>query len=490
MAGLALLIGCAPGSALLTGKSSTGGNSLSCTDCHSGETTSTYGLDVLSAKAQYYGGSGHYNGPRIFEPAGSAELYISDGSNSMYCNGGDPGGCSKCHTDQGFVALVGNWSGTQVNVPAASQPGCFTCHAPHETGDFTLRTQAPVALVDGVTTYDMGKGNLCVKCHQARTKASSGVTATNTSFVIGFGALIAGSPYPAPADPTKAPPNLQRWSSSSGSHHGPQADFIEGVDNWKYTGKTDYVASPHLSATDSCVTCHMYGPTTGRLGGNLSIGGHGTYLNGAVHGSPVDFVAQCQTCHKTGGTGAVWPTVVTATTFQSSGHTSGDIDGDLSTDDILVEIDHLKKKLLTYFGNSANFLDITYNVTLDSNLKISAYGAFSISASSNGHAPVTTLPTPISPRSDYTPGGVPGDTQGWHKDWEFNGFTPLVGVTSVLAYPALNKWQSQSLWNFKYFMEDKSEGIHNPTFAARILFDALKNLQDNGVGGITLGTRP
>ena len=477
LAAFAFLAACQPGSLA----SSTD----ACMECHSGDTD--IGNKILAAKAQY-DFSGHFAGPRVLEPAGSAEMFIAEGSNAMYCNNGDPNGCSKCHTDQGFVASLTN-GGANTQVPAASQPGCFTCHAPHENEDilFPVRKQTSVSLVDGLTTFNKGTGNLCAICHQARTKASSGVTATNNSADSGFAALIAGSPYAITAT-TTAPKVLQVWRSSSGPHHGPQADFLTGSNHWpdpallpgSYFGASQHYST--LMAPDACATCHMYGPQSGRLGGDLSMGGHGMYLDGEVHGSPVDLVAQCKTCHVSGGVGNPWPTEVTATTFESSDHTVGDIDGDSSTDDILVEIDHLKKKLLTYFGESANFLNITY--TLDG---AKNYTAYSIAAAADGQAPVTDLSG-----SDYLPGG-PGDEQGWHRDWEFNAFTPTsvdFGVTSILAYPALTKWQSESLWNFKFFMEDRSAGIHNPRFAAQILFDAIKHLNDNITSDITLGARP
>jgi hypothetical protein len=471
---LALLAACKPATVSDTG---------SCTECHSGDTD--LGNKVLAAKAQYEY-SGHFAGPRVLEPAGSAEIFIAEGSNAMYCNGGDPGGCSKCHTDQGFVASLAN-GGVNINVPAASQPGCFTCHAPHETGNFTVRTQVSVLLVDGTTTFNKGKGNLCVICHQARTKASAGVTATNNSAISGFASLISGSPYSITPS-TSAPKVLQRWSSSSGPHHGPQADFLMGTNFWKDPAllPTDFIGAgqhyTNLMAPDGCATCHMYEPETGRLGGNLSMGGHGKYLNGAVHGSLVELVSQCKTCHVSGGVGDPWPSAVTATTFDSSDHTVGDIDGDGSTDDILVEIEHLKKKLLTYFGESSNFLSITY--ALDGS---KSYTGYSIAAASDGQAPVTNLGG-----LDYVPGTVLGDEQGWHRDWEFNGYSPPsvdYGLTTVLAYPVLTKWQSESFWNFKFFMEDRSAGVHNPTFAAQILYDAIKHLNDNGTA-IGLGVRP
>ncbi|MDH3215639.1 MAG: hypothetical protein OEN01_05000 [Candidatus Krumholzibacteria bacterium] len=44
---------------------------------------------------------------------------------------------------------------------------CFTCHAPHSNGNFSLRVTAPQTLQNGVS-HDIKKGNICVACHQAR----------------------------------------------------------------------------------------------------------------------------------------------------------------------------------------------------------------------------------------------------------------------------------------------------------------------------------
>jgi hypothetical protein len=467
LVGIALLIGCKP-----PDPSANWAASTDCKACHSAESTSTYGPLVLANQAAYHE-SGHLNGPRTMIPSASI-AYEFDGSDSMYCNGSS---CSQCHTAQGFVSFVN--TGVAGNQEPASPPGCFTCHKPHETGDFSLRTTTAVKLIDNVTTFDKGKGNLCVTCHHARTPAvtnplgNSGISATDTTLVSGFAGLVSHGLYTITAT-TTAPKNFQRWSSSSGPHHGPQSDFMMGVNNWTYTktAVTYQGPSAHYNpAADSCVACHMYDPATGNLSGTLSMGGHGWYLTDTVHGASTDLVGLCKNCHVSGGTGAPWPTAVTATTFDKSNHTIGDIDGDGATSDVIVEIDHMKKALLTYFGNSANFLNVSY--TLDG---AKNYTGYTFAAGSTAQAPVTS--------TDGTADYVPGATWDWHRDWEFNAAAITAvdtGVTNILAYPMLNKWQSQSFWNFKLFMEDKSRGVHNPRYAAQILYDAIMNLYDNGV---------
>src|SRR5208337_3096970 len=145
-AGVALLIGCKP--------AAVGGNGmagLNCANCHSSSATSEYGLQVLANEAAY-ANSGHYNGPRVFNTEAqftaqmalqtSNDLCQFTGSHAMANNGSS---CSQCHTDQGFVTWLA--TGTDSAQATASPPGCFTCHDPHDTGNFSLRTQGPVTLI-------------------------------------------------------------------------------------------------------------------------------------------------------------------------------------------------------------------------------------------------------------------------------------------------------------------------------------------------------
>jgi hypothetical protein len=131
--------------------------------CHS-ETSA-----ILGVKASYEA-SGHFNGPRTYAPKGGEEWTMFHGSNALYCNSGSSSGCAKCHTHDGFVDFVTTGSVVASNYPDPAEIQCFTCHHPHETGDFSLRTTAAVTLVDGTTTYDKGAGNLCVQCHISRTE--------------------------------------------------------------------------------------------------------------------------------------------------------------------------------------------------------------------------------------------------------------------------------------------------------------------------------
>ena len=184
--------------------------------------------------------------------------------NAHYANGNN---CQQCHTHEGFVEFVetGKVEGFVRN---PSQPGCFTCHTPHTTGDFSLRTTKPVTLANG-SVFDMGAGNLCASCHMARTDAKAVV-----------------KPMPAKAVTVRF-----------GPHHGPQADIVMGTNAFEFPGKT-YSNSAHAKIIkDGCAICHMAQPQ-GRYSLSAAVGGHSFSLVGEVHETEVLNVSACSSCHE------------------------------------------------------------------------------------------------------------------------------------------------------------------------------------------------
>jgi cytochrome c5 len=213
------------------------------------------------------------HGPTPKFPLLGARLGYNDSGhknndNSFYANGG---GCQKCHTNEGFIeytktGTISNDAKVFVRYP--SQPNCTTCHTQHETWDFSLRTVKPVKLANG-SVFDLGKGNLCASCHQARLDVKANVKAM-------------------------AAKDLR---ATWGSHHGPQSDVINGTNAWEFSGKS-YSSSPHKAVlTDGCVQCHMALPT-GRYGLSPAIGGHSFNIAGEVHEAPKVNTAGCLACHQ------------------------------------------------------------------------------------------------------------------------------------------------------------------------------------------------
>jgi hypothetical protein len=214
-----------------------------CVDCHASEPK----YPVRGARTQYLT-SGHRNI-----------------GNASYANSDD---CQGCHTNEGFIQRATKGSvDTKKFVRYPSEIGCFTCHAPHEKKDFSLRQTSAVKLANGAG-FDRGKSNLCAACHQARRTPKDEVKPR--------------------AIPTES------W----GAHHGPQADMLTGTNAYELPGKK-YSKSPHAVLPQAeCVTCHMTLPA-GRYSLSPAIGGHSFNVEGEVHDEPVVNTAGCLAsgCH-------------------------------------------------------------------------------------------------------------------------------------------------------------------------------------------------
>ena len=214
-----------------------------CIDCHGSEPK----FPVRGIRSQYQT-SGH----RML-------------GNASYANADD---CQGCHTNEGFIQRAKTDKvDTKKFVSNPSEIGCFTCHAPHDNGNFALRTTAKVPLANAVV-FDKDKGNLCASCHRARRMPKDEVRARNI-------------------------PN-----DSWGAHHGPQADMLAGTNAYEFPGRK-YTSSIHTALPNAnCVTCHMTLPG-GRYSLSPSIGGHSFRSAGEVHESHKVNSAGCATsgCH-------------------------------------------------------------------------------------------------------------------------------------------------------------------------------------------------
>lgn len=154
------------------------------------------------------------------------------GENSSYLRG-KSASCAGCHSGGAFSAMIAaGQSPDEVTVgdPNPTRQDCRTCHEIHVTytgADWALETTAAVDLfaVEGAT-FDGGKGNLCVNCHQPRRA------------------------FPAP----NAAGMITGITSHWGPHHGPQSSMMLGVAG---AGADDGEPMFHYTAVaDTCVSCH------------------------------------------------------------------------------------------------------------------------------------------------------------------------------------------------------------------------------------------
>jgi formate-dependent nitrite reductase cytochrome c552 subunit len=135
---------------------------------------------------------------------------------------------------------------------------------PHEKGDFSLRTTAPVTLANG-KVFDVGHCNLCANCHKATVDAAKAVVALPSNKI--------------DAD----------W----GPHRGPQADIVRGTNAYEFPGKK-YGSSAHKDIiNDGCISCHMNLPKGRAAGLSLQVGGHSFQLAGETLN-----LTACNSCHR------------------------------------------------------------------------------------------------------------------------------------------------------------------------------------------------
>jgi hypothetical protein len=263
--------------------------SKACADCHGSETR----YPVRGDRAQYLT-SGHHK-------IGHASYSNSEG-------------CQACHTNEGFIELAKKGKVDPKAVVANPSPiGCFTCHAPHDTGDFSLRKTTAVTLANG-TVFDKGKSNLCATCHRAVFTARDEVKPRSIPFDF--------------------------W----GAHHGPHADMLLGTNAYEFPGKT-YSKSAHAALPNAgCVTCHMTQPK-GRYALLPTIGGHSFRIGAEVHELPKLNNAGCLSsgCH------TEMKQVPGKPVFERSA--AADWDGDGKVETVQEEVQGLLERIINQQGS-------------------------------------------------------------------------------------------------------------------------------------------
>jgi len=156
---------------------------------------------------------------------------------------GQSGSCSRCHTVNGFLTwlpvLKGDVAGDPLDditvtwTEDETHPQtCVTCHDPHNAGTTSGdNTNAPVRvqgdtplLIAGFQAFGVGKGAMCMTCHNTRRGLRNDSTWATTT------------------DKDRAP------------HGGVQADLLMGQNAYFVPVGNRGV---HSFISDTCVNCHM-----------------------------------------------------------------------------------------------------------------------------------------------------------------------------------------------------------------------------------------
>ncbi len=172
-------------------------------------------------------------------------------------------GCAGCHTAQGFLLLLGQYQAgnpsrtlSAANVatlqatmtPDTVQPQtCVVCHDPHDPGsvsslgnDVKLRVTGDTPLLPaGFQALGVGKGAMCITCHNSRNG--------------GTGVVVNGAEVVALHEDDSTHPAFATLAAFSAPHEACQGDVVMGRNAYFVQG----VRSAHSNIQNSCTACHM-----------------------------------------------------------------------------------------------------------------------------------------------------------------------------------------------------------------------------------------
>ncbi|MFH1050239.1 MAG: hypothetical protein V1779_04825 [bacterium] len=168
--------------------------------------------------------------------------------------------CGGCHSGDGFAeaAALGQDDANSVATSKINCKACHTIHQDYAMSDFGLRINAGYAMRINGTQIDLGKGNLCAKCHQGRAYTRAPFDSAGTQYE------------------TISPSGTSSYSRF-GPHYGTPAN-VYVMNGPVQVGSTPFPTSnPHKGGTlfaDGCVTCHMAKDEGTGTAYNPAVGGH------------------------------------------------------------------------------------------------------------------------------------------------------------------------------------------------------------------------
>ena len=446
---------------------------VNCHSCHNED--SEIGNKILNAQMGYEF-SVHANGPRVpiigvADTTATAPEVLGwywSGSNALMGNGSS---CQPCHTHEGFLNNIhGEYPDRQAIADEVilnpSPPGCFTCHAPHKNGNFTLNVPAetPVRTMTQAL-YDKPKGSICVTCHYAKTTDGR---------VFAYNTVMERIAFFLRADVTRV--------AHFGAHYSSQGDINLGVGGANYSIMS-YGNSSHSSEPEAnCVTCHMNLRTD--MMGHLSagFGGHSFGITGNTGDTRRGAVGGCEGCHDTVGRKLNYKVVGDAGAEPASGYlwkgkvyyvdteihaTGGDAAGVIPARNVSVAL----SKLADPDNACTGLLATAFT-------QVSGGGVISWSNDVYNRCHLGYAGT-------YTIPAAPGVTA--------DGITGAVTITDEPALVNSDSYRlMQALWNFYLINEsDQSMGAHNYKYTLQLLHDTCADLKS--LTGDTLtdcGSRP
>ncbi len=331
--------------------------------------------------------------------------------------------CARCHSAQGYTIYlsqlqagnIGSLSGSAIDWDATTvEPQtCTACHDPHsDANPNQLRVYNSTPLLpSGFSVDGLGKGALCVTCHNSRNGAETGST-TKTYL----------HEDNQPASDGTLNYNGGNPTGYSAPHQACQGDVLMGR-NAYFMGASLPMISKHANAEDSCVACHMdLNPQT--HGGAVST--HVWYI------LDQDKATVCANCH------------------------SSTVDGEALVTSV--------ENLLSQLGNklAASMLN-----------KIQTAQAGTTVYYTDGNTGATgSLGTVTSVTVEEIHGQIGFQVNdGIVHDIQLGKFT--TGSPTGTAIVPLTDPIVKAGWNYFLIEGDSSKGIHNPSFVTGVLNNTI-----------------
>ena len=357
---------------------------------------------------------------------------------------GTSNSCTRCHTGDGFLLWIDQTaekaSMDQVILGPTGAPAtaaeleamgitadtvhpqtCATCHDPHAQGNggtnATVRIEADTKLLPaGYTALGVGKGALCITCHNTRNGAHNSDPSGN------YLPSKSSSPYRAP-------------------HSAAQGDVLMGQNAYFVpVGQR----SGHSFIADTCVTCHLVLSPPPK---EFSLPNTGT--NHRFNAS----MSICTDCHGEFDGGTVQATV------------------EAELEDLAAAMENYLMRQITAAGTvtlTDRASDVSEKVAVPAtNISV---GAPTEVHGQQGFLVLFNTPVMFN-YPDADPPYSASRTQATVRLGDFlgsDGTTALIATTDPLI---------QAGWNYYLIHSDGSEGVHNPSFATSALTAATAALQ-------------
>ncbi len=349
------------------------------------------------------------------------------------------GSCARCHTAQGFVKYVDQLaSGNAGTIPTsainwdkstAQVQTCTACHDPHDvTNPNQLRIYGSIQnTMAGFGVDGVGKGALCMACHNDRNgvQCASAPTATGGCIANGGALSPTGATFLHEDAATNgalaaAPDPSNPDSYNDSMHDASQAEVLMGRDFF-FMGDSLPMISKHANVEDTCVGCHMVlNPQTHTSHGAAAVSGHAFYIKN------VDVATLCANCHG-----------------------NGTVNGEA--------LQTFVEDQLVVLGNkmSANML---------SRLSGTVYVG-------SAHTPLASFATVTYNDGSFYLTGVTSDGTTTTKSGNLTNITTDAAGTLPVFAP--NDILKKGSWNWTLIERDGSKGIHNPTLIQQVLTNTI-----------------